>query len=32
LAYISEDFIKRGILADGEDTPSTETSQEAEAK
>jgi benzoyl-CoA reductase subunit BamB len=31
LDYVSEDFIQRGILTDGEDTPSEETSQEAEA-
>ncbi len=30
LDYVSEDFIKRGILADGEDAPSMETSNEEE--
>ncbi len=32
LDYVSEDFIKRGILTNNEDTPSRETSEEKEKK
>ena len=32
LDYIAEDFLRRGILTDNEDTPSTETSLETEKK
>jgi benzoyl-CoA reductase subunit BamB len=32
LDYVSEDFIQRGILTDGEDAPSKETSAEKEQK
>ena len=32
LNYVSEDFIKRGILMDGEETPSKEASKEKEKK
>ena len=32
LDYVADDFIKRGILKDDEDTPSVETSTEKEKK
>ena len=32
LAYVSEDFLQRGILTDNEGTPSKETSAETEKK
>ncbi|UCF09087.1 MAG: aldehyde dehydrogenase, partial [Thermoplasmata archaeon] len=32
LEYVSEDFIKRGILTDGEDSPPRQASQETGAK
>jgi benzoyl-CoA reductase subunit BamB len=32
LDYVSEDFIKRGILTDGEDGPSKETSETSAEK